>query len=189
MDDRLDDRELAAAFAARGDEAAFRELYRRHSPALYLLAVRLLGGAGRGAEDAVQETWIRAAARLGAFRWESALRTWLSGIAVNICRESIRSAPPPERSVEIDPEAAGAASAISQDGAARLDLEGAIRRLPARGRMVMVLHDVEGRTHAEIGALLGIDEGTSRSQLHKARAAVRAALTRGRADGPERKRR
>ncbi|MBI3450924.1 MAG: RNA polymerase sigma factor [Acidobacteria bacterium] len=182
MEDHLDDRELAAAFAARGDETAFRELYRRHSPALYLLAVRLLGGTGRGAEDAVQETWTRAAARLASFRWESALRTWLSGIAVNVCRETGRSAPP-ERSIEIDPEPADPGVV---DGAARLDLEEAIRRLPAGARMVMVLHDVEGRTHAEIGATLGIDEGTSKSQLHKARRAVRAALTR---EGPERKRR
>ena len=81
------ERRLAERVMAGGDEAAFRELYRRHSPALYGLLLRLLGGREAEAQDLLQEVWIRAADRLASFRWQSSLRTWLCGIAVNCARE------------------------------------------------------------------------------------------------------
>ncbi len=174
--EKAEDRDLVASFLDGREEAAFRELYRRHTAALFLLASRLLGG-GRGAEDAVQETWIRATARLGHFRWESSLKTWLCGITVNLCREMLReraagatTSALPEATAHGHPRHAGG------DGIDRLDLERAIRRLPAGYREVLVLHDVEGHTHEEIAALLQIEAGTSKSQLHKARRAIRAAL-------------
>src|SRR6476661_9891924 len=73
-----DDRSLADAVAGTGDERAFRELYRRHTPALYQLVLRMLGGVASDAEDVVQETWIRAVRQLSKFRWESSLRTWIT---------------------------------------------------------------------------------------------------------------
>ena len=75
---------LADAVMLRGDERAFRELYRRHSPALYQLALRIVGGSEVDAQDVIQETWVRATTRLGQFRWESSLRTWLSGITIRM---------------------------------------------------------------------------------------------------------
>ena len=83
----LEDRPLASAVAASGDEAAFRTLYRRHTPALYRLALRLGGGDEPWAEELVQRAWIRAVEGLGGFGWRSALSTWLGGIAVNCARE------------------------------------------------------------------------------------------------------
>src|SRR5262245_34261666 len=85
-----DDRMLAEAVLRRGEESAFRELYRRHTPALYQLALRMLGGSEADAQDVIQETWVRATTRLGGFRWESSFRTWLIGIGLNRARELLR---------------------------------------------------------------------------------------------------
>ena len=85
-----DDRSLADAVAGAGDERAFRELYRRHTPALYQLVLRMLGGVASDAEDVVQETWIRAVRQLSKFRWESSLRTWVTAIGLNLAREVLR---------------------------------------------------------------------------------------------------
>ena len=170
------DRALVRSFVRHGDEAAFRQLYRRHAPSLYLLARRLLG-ASHSAEDATQDTWMRAADRLGSFRWESSLRTWLCGITVNRCREMMRGVHGSTGPGQLDmvPEP-GAGAPETPD--VRVDLERAIAALPDGSRGVLVLHDIEGRTHVEIAAMLGIDEGTSRSQLFKARRALRELLAR-----------
>jgi RNA polymerase sigma-70 factor (ECF subfamily) len=167
-----DDRLLVAAFLADRDQAAFRALFQRHTPAMYLFVLRLLGRSGHHAEDVVQETWVRAASALGSFSWRSSLRTWLLGIAVNCCREVLRSA---SRDVASDGTsvAADPVSPPSQ-GPERIDLERAIRELPDGYREVFILHDVEGLTHEEIGGQLGIDAGTSKSQLSRARRALRA---------------
>jgi len=174
--DAMDDRRLVEAFLSRREEGPFRELYRRHTPRLYLLAARLLGGGSGSAEDAVQEAWIRAAERLGDFRWESALLTWLSGIVINRCREILRMRAGAERlpvTVSGDPPKSASPPIRIVD---RIGLERAVRSLPGGYREVFLLHDLEGLTHDEIGALLGIDPGTSKSQLHKARRVLRAAL-------------
>jgi RNA polymerase sigma-70 factor (ECF subfamily) len=172
------DRELAEAYLATRDEAAFRALYRRHAPALWRMALRLSRGAEEEARDVVQETWTRAADRLDTFRWESSLRTWLISIALNCSRERIRRE---ARETPLDDVAAAAGDvAESVDAAAAaiepIDLARAIDALPDGYRRVLVLHDLEGYTHDEIGRLLGVEAGTSKSQLHRARASVRARL-------------
>ena len=165
MTDDAEDRRLVERFVAARDEASFRALYRRHAAAVYGLALRLCGGRAAQAEDVAQESWVRAMRGLGGFRWSSRLGSWLCGIAVNVWRESCR-----EPVVGEAPEEP--AVAPRPDG----DLGRIVAGLPPGARAVLVLHDVEGYTHAEIGALLGIEDGTSKSQLAKARAAVRAAL-------------
>lgn len=175
-----DDRELVARFLEARDEASFRALYRAHTPALLLFARRLLGRSADDAEDAVQEAWVRAVRRLDGFRWDSSLRTWLAGITLNCCREALRGRRPPD----------------SPEGLARLenepvsqlesvpDLEVFVRSLPDGCREVLVLHDIEGYTHSEISAALGIAIGTSKSQLSRARQTIRAWLD---ADAAERR--
>lgn len=176
--DAADDRDLARAFL-RGEEAAFRALYGRHAPSLHLFVLRVLGGSARDAEDALQETWLRAAERLTSFRWESSLRTWLSGIALNRCRELLRARSRDGEAPGEPPEPRSSAPAEED----RIDLERAVRALPDGYRMVFVLHDVEGRTHEEIGRLLGVEAATSKSQLSRARARLRERLA-GRAEAP-----
>lgn len=171
-----EDRELAAAVARSGDEKAFRALYRRHTPALYRLALRLGGGDGPWAEELVQRAWIRAVEGLSAFGWRSSLSTWLGGIAVNCARELWREARPGGEFVPGDERHLIPSARGSPDVEDRVDLERAIERLPDGYREVFVLHDVEGYTHEEIGELLGIETGTSKSQLSRARRRLRATL-------------
>jgi RNA polymerase sigma-70 factor (ECF subfamily) len=166
-----EDRRLAAAVTESGDENAFRVLYRRHTPALYRLALRLGGGDEAWAEELVQRAWVRAVEALGGFAWRSAFRTWLSGIAINCAREQWRAA-------RTSPEIRGSpeAAAPPADPGLRVDLERAIARLPHGYRQVFVLHDVEGFTHEEIAGMLGIEPGTSKSQLFQARRQLRGFL-------------
>ncbi len=180
-----DDRELVAAYLLLRREGAFRALYRRHTPRLYQLSLRVLSGDRRDAEEAVQETWIRAAERLEAFAWRSSLGTWLTGIAINVCRDRLRHDRARPRLTAVEgPETirgAGSSPRREADGTEpgndrRLDLERAIGGLPARYRQVLVLHDVEGYTHREIGRFLDIEAGTSKSQLFHARKAMRQRL-------------
>jgi RNA polymerase sigma-70 factor, ECF subfamily len=166
------DRELAQAVLKDGDERAFRELYRRHTPRLYLLVLRLLGYSDMDAEDVVQETWVRAIRELAGFRWESALGTWLSAIGCNVARDQLRKV---KRRDEKE-QSPGIASWIALQPPEQVDLEQAIRRLPEGYRTVLVMHDLEGFTHEEIGTALGIAPGTSKSQLFGARRSLRAML-------------
>ena len=168
-----DERALCQAVVEAGDERAFRVLYRRHTPAIYQLVLRMLGGSRQDAEDVVQEAWIRAVRKLDGFRWESSLRTWLSSIALNQARETLRRrgrAPVTEL-----PEGLELPARPARDGE-RIDLERAIARLPAGYRSVLVLHDIEGFTHEEISRHLEIAVGTSKSQLFDARRAMRTLL-------------
>jgi RNA polymerase sigma-70 factor (ECF subfamily) len=168
----LTDRELADAVVAGGAEWAFRELYRRHSPRLFQLVLRLVGGARADAEDIVQDAWIHAVSALSRFRWEAAFETWLTGIAINQTRSFWRR----KGTRLFDPIADDSLVARAAEVGDRLDLDAAIARLPHGYRVVLVLHDVEGWTHEEIGARLGIAIGTSKSQLFAARRAMRTHL-------------
>jgi RNA polymerase sigma-70 factor (ECF subfamily) len=169
----LADRRLVSKFLARRNEPSFRELYHRHTPALYQLALRLVGWNVHEAEEVVQDTWMRAIEALGGFRWESSLRTWLSGIAINRCRELYRQRVRQSHEVVIEQLAQEISTTENFE---RLDLEQAIAALPNGYRQVLVLHDVEGYTHEEISRMLEIEVGTSKSQLSRARSSVREAL-------------
>jgi RNA polymerase sigma-70 factor (ECF subfamily) len=170
-DDRAVDRKLAKQYLRRRDEEAFRELYRRHTPALYGLALRLVGGREAEAQDVAQETWVRACRKLADFRWESSLRTWLCAIAVNRVREVARGRGREVATDGVEPVVSPRTGPVDP-----LDLERAIASLPPGYRQVLVLRDIEGYTHKEIGQFLGIDPGTSKSQLSHARRAMRGLL-------------
>jgi RNA polymerase sigma-70 factor (ECF subfamily) len=166
------DRSLAELVLG-GDEPAFRLLYKRHTPRLYLLVLRLLGGSEADAEDVLQDTWLKATERLGTFRWEASFGSWLSAIGLNVARECLRRRGRREEQWAEGTDFAGPAPREKVDP---LDLERAIRSLPDGYRTVLLLHDVEGYRHEEIGQQLGISAGTSKSQLFHARRAMRAAL-------------
>lgn len=172
MGDERSDRELAQAVVEWGDETAFRTLYRRHTPAVYRFVLRLTGGNVADSEDVMQEAWLRAARGLERFRWDSALGSWLSGIALNCVRERARKKGRSLTEVSADWDVPAAA----RDPAVTIDLERALGLLPQGFRTVLVLHDVEGFTHQEIGERLGISDGTSKSQLHRARRAMRRLM-------------
>jgi RNA polymerase sigma-70 factor (ECF subfamily) len=166
------DRELVDAVLREGDEGAFRALYRRHTPRLYRMALRMAGGDARYAEELTHDAWVRAVSRFASFEWRSQLSTWLVAIVMNCARERWRDDAGIE-ALEIEP----AALDRELDSApARVDVERALARLPPGYRQVVVLHELEGYTHEEIAELLGIDPGTSKSQLHHARRRLRALI-------------
>jgi RNA polymerase sigma-70 factor (ECF subfamily) len=166
------DRDLVEAVVVNGDEHAFRELYRRHTPRLYQLVLRLVESE-QDAEDVVQEAWIRATEAAANFRWESGFATWLTGIAINRFKELLRKR---NRWPAVSLEAIHEPECKPETVGERIDLERALGMLPIGYRTVLVLHDLEGYRHEEIAEQLGIAAGTSKSQLFHARRYVRALL-------------
>src|SRR4030095_5497051 len=148
---------------------AFEELYRAYAPRLFGLACRLVG---RGdAEDLLQEIFLTVHRKLGLYKGESSLGTWLFRLATNQCLDHLRSkrARFMQMTDTIEDEPAGAPPAVGPVLGVidRVDLERALASLPAGCRAVFVLHDVEGCEHKEIASMLDISDGTSKSQLHK----------------------
>jgi RNA polymerase sigma-70 factor, ECF subfamily len=166
------DRQLVETVVINGDERAFRELYRRHTPRLYQLIYRLVESE-QDAEDIVQEAWIRASEAAANFRWESGFATWLTGIAINRFRELLRKR---NRWPVLGLEAVAEPESRTEHVGERIDLERALSLLPVGYRTVLVLHDLEGYRHEEIAEQLGIAAGTSKSQLFHARRYVRTLL-------------
>ena len=177
-DVRSADLELAGRIRA-GDGVAFEELYQHHATRLYNLAYRMVGTV-HDAEDLLQDIFLLAYRKLGSFRGESSLGTWLYLLAMNHCLDVLRSrqARMSHQTDSLDDETLYVPTAKSQIGAvSRIDLERAIGHLPPACRAAFLLHDVEGFGHQEVGAMLGISEGTSKSQVHKARLRIRMYLT------------
>lgn len=177
-DVRRADLELAGRIRA-GDGSAFEELYRQHSTRLYNLAWRMAGSRA-DADDLLQEIFLIAYRKVGSYRGESSLGTWLYRLAINHCLDVLRSrqARMDGQTDALDDQMMPAGAPTAPLGAvSRIDLERAIGLLPPACRAAFLLHDVEGFGHTEVGALLGISEGTSKSQVHKARLRIRAYLT------------
>jgi RNA polymerase sigma-70 factor (ECF subfamily) len=175
-----DDRRLVAR-CRTGERDACEELYRRHAPRVLGLARRMVGSSD-DAEDAVQDVFLAVFRRLDSFRGESSLSTWLYRLAMNVCLDRLRSRGHRERKVtdEFDVDDAAHVATPSPTGrlspGAAIDLERAIAALPTAARAAFLLHDVEGFDHGEVGRILGIAEGTSKSQVHKARLRIRGFL-------------
>ena len=155
---------------------AFDELYRRFAPRVFTLACRMTGSRSSG-EDLLQEIFLLVYRKLGSFKGEAALGTWVYRLATNCCLDYLRSRQHKlehgQRRTRREPAAPRRGGRLTAD---RLDLERAIAQLPPGYRAAFVLHDVEGFDHAEVGRLLGIAEGTSKSQVHKARMKMRELL-------------
>jgi RNA polymerase sigma-70 factor (ECF subfamily) len=173
-----------AGRAVAGSAGAFEEIYRTHAPRLFGLASRLVGRSE--AEDLLQEIFLTAHRKLAMYKGESALGTWLFRVGTNVCVDHLRSRSSRFAQVtdalETDVDASTSSGPILGT-VDRLDLERALAALPPRTRAVFVLHDVEGLEHREVADLLGIAEGTSKSQLHKARLQLRQSLAPGPAAG------
>ena len=164
-----------------GDAAAFDELYRAHAGRLYNLLVRMAGSTD-DAEDLLQDVFLHAYRKMASFRGESTLGTWLYRLAVNHCLDVLRGRRTRmQRATDsLDEEDAAEPAAVMPvvpTAVSRLDLDRAIARLPEGCRAAFVLHDVEGFEHNEVARLLGVSQGTSKSQVHKARMKLRALLS------------
>jgi RNA polymerase sigma-70 factor (ECF subfamily) len=172
--------QLEADLVARsrnGDADAFEAIYRQHAARIYTLASRMCGSAEDG-EDLLQEIFVQVYRKLDSFQGNAALGTWLYRLALNHCLDYVRSRRAKMSKVTdtLDKEGAWEPTSLADTPVARLDLERAIEQLPAGCREAFVLHDIEGFDHKEVGKRLGIAEGTSKSQVFKARMKLRAAL-------------
>jgi RNA polymerase sigma-70 factor (ECF subfamily) len=171
----VEERELIAR-ARLGDGAAERALYDAHVDRVYRLAYRLAGDDDL-ARDFTQEAFIRAFTRLDGFRGDAAFGTWLYRIATTVALNGLRKV---KRFRRREAELEEAAQIVGSARAAEPDLKARLRQaidaLPVGYRTVFVMHDVEGYTHEEIAGALGVETGTSKAQLSRARAKLRDAL-------------
>src|SRR5918999_929529 len=163
--------------AAEGDMKAFEELYQRHNRRVYSLCLRMTGNVVE-AEDLAQEVFIQLFRKIGSFRGESAFTTWLHRLTVNQVLMHFRKRGVKMEQTTDDGETPvqivrGTEDPNHMPVVDRIALDKAIAQLPPGYRTVFVLHDVEGYDHDEIARTLGVSEGTSKSQLHKARLKLR----------------
>ena len=160
--------------AQAGNNDAFAALVRLHQRRAYAVA-RAIVATHEDAEDAVQEGFLHAYRALDRFLPDQPFGAWLYRIVANAALDVVR-----RRKVRDADELPDAVPMPFRDPAEAADLRArlgeALERLTDRQRSVIVLHDVEGFTHGEIGGMLGIPEGTARSDLHHARASLRKLL-------------
>lgn len=165
-----DDAPLVDA-ARSGDTEAFAALYRRYAGGLMPMLWRLSGGDRPLAEDWLQDAFVQAWHKLDQVRDARAFGGWLRRLAANVALADRRRGRLATVDIEVDPGAPE-----PPWPAADLDLERAIAGLPDRARQVLVLFHLSDLGHAEIADLLGVDVGTSKAQLHRARKLIKEAL-------------
>lgn len=168
--------EDAQVRAARGgDTVAFEALYRA-SVALVYGACRRLARDEAQAEDATQRAYLRAWERLDGYRGDGPFGAWVRRIAIRLMIDEQRRTW--RESLTADGAAFEDVAAVPQRSSlAAVDLERAVRDLPDGARQVFTLHDIEGLTHAEIAEALDVSIGTTKTQLFRARRALRSRLT------------
>lgn len=161
--------------AREGDASAFAELVRRHQDAVYRFVLRMVGTRDE-ALDLVQDAFVRAWQALPQWQPEAQFRTWLFRIASNAALDALRR----RRVVAFEPlGGAFEAAADEPDPERRLELkqrvaalEASLAKLSAEHREILLLREVEDMSYEEIGAVLGLSEGTVKSRLARARAAL-----------------
>jgi RNA polymerase sigma-70 factor (ECF subfamily) len=172
----MDSEILTIRRAIQGDEAALRALWSRHAPHIDVVVGRLVGGDADLAEDVAQEVWIQIFRALPSYRGESKFSTWAHRIAVNRTLNALRRTKRlAGRQTEIEEDTVSVMPDTDAPFLAQSIREAAAHLSPG-ARMVFTLHDIEGLTHEEIAAELGITPGGSKSQLSKARAKLRTLL-------------
>jgi RNA polymerase sigma-70 factor (ECF subfamily) len=170
--------ELVARFRAAGGgkrSAIFQEIFQFHRDRVFELCCRLCGSTAV-AEDAVQETFVEVYKGLPLFRGEASLATWIYRVAM---RAALRLRARERRTQHATMYTAPVAANLEAGLAARDDVRAvytALDALPAEQRVVVALFSIDGLSHGEIAAILGVPEGTVWSRLHKGRKALAAAL-------------
>jgi RNA polymerase sigma-70 factor (ECF subfamily) len=169
---------------AGGDMQAFEELYNRYHRRVYTLCLRMTNDVAE-AEDLAQEIFIHVYRKIGSFRGESTMMTWLHRVTVNkvlmhFRKNSVRRERTTNDGESPEPVVKGAETPSQTLAVDRIALDRAIAQLPPGYRAAFILHDVEGYEHAEIARICGTAVGTSKSQLHKARKKLYELLKGGR---------
>jgi len=172
----MDHEPLLVRRAISGDEGALRALWTRHAPHIDMVVRRLVGGDQDLAADIAQEVWIQIFRALPSYRGDSQFSTWAHRIAVNRTLNALRKT---RRLATIETEVKEDSASVDPDHDRTFlaqSIEEAAAKLSPGARTVFMLHDVEGYTHEEIAAMTDVEAGTSKSQLSRARSALRARL-------------
>jgi RNA polymerase sigma-70 factor (ECF subfamily) len=172
----MENEQLTVQRAVNGDQAAMRALWTRHAPHIDVVVRRLVGHDSDLAADVAQEVWIQIFRALPSFRGDAQFGTWAHRIAVNRTLNALRAT---RRSSAVEVEVDDESASVEPEAERALlaaSIEEAAAKLAPGARTVFLLHDVEGYTHEEIAAELGITAGGSKSQLFKARAKLRVLL-------------
>ena len=184
----MTEQELVAR-ARRGDESAFEALVTENEKRIYNLCRRLTGNQEDAAE-LTQEAFLNAWRGLGRFQVESSFSTWLYRLATNACIDFLRKEKRRQslsmtvslddeeeaRQVELPDERYAPEGALERAEARRAVAEG-LERLTLEHRQVLVMREIHGLSYAEIGQVLGLEEGTVKSRIARARGALRKVLT------------
>src|SRR5689334_16960834 len=169
--------------AQAGDREAIHRLFTPHNRSLYSLCHDMLGGHVADAEDAVQETYLRALRGLSTYRGDAGIRTWLFRIALNVCLDGRRARRPVEqldtsiRSREPDPEATTLI---------KIQLEQALKSVPIRQRAVLLLKEEHGWSIGEIAKMMQWSERKVHNEIYKARRSLNAWLHETQREGDRR---
>lgn len=166
------------AAAKNGDPDAFDELVHLNTATMYRLAYRIVGSSSE-AEDVVQDAWISIWRKLGEFRGESRLSTYLYRVTVNSARMHLR------RNRRVLPSALDLAVADDEWRGPERRVEHSLRvqavytavqELGVDQRLAVVLRDLEELSYADVAAILGISVSAVKSRLHRGRAKLAEAL-------------
>jgi RNA polymerase sigma-70 factor (ECF subfamily) len=168
--------------AAAGDLAAFENIYRTYYRRVFSRCLRMTRNVSES-EDLTQDIFVQLFRKLKTFRGESSFTTWLHRLTINVVlmhfRKTARRLERATEDIELSSEPVLTKGSWTRLPVMdRLSLEEVIRQLSPGYRAVLILHDVEGYEHKEIAQILGCSEGTSKSQLHKARMRLRSFLTK-----------
>lgn len=156
------------------DVAAYEQLYREHVGRVYALCLRMVNNNAI-AEELCQEVFVKVWQKIHSFRGDSAFSSWLHRLATNLVLSDLRKKQLLTMDID-DVSEAQVQSNTDTDTGKVLDMEQAVRQLPDGARAIFVLHDVEGFQHKEIAEMLSIAEGTSKTQLHRARKLLKGWL-------------
>ncbi len=160
-----------------GDPEAQRHFYDTHVDRVFRLAFRMTGDE-ESARECTQETFIKAFAKLDGFRGEAALSTWLHSVATSVSLGWLRKMKRLDQR-EVNLEKVEKVVVVAEHRESMLDsaITTAIEKLSEGYRTVVIMHDIEGYTHEEIGNALGIAVGTSKVRLSRARVQLRSMLS------------
>jgi RNA polymerase sigma-70 factor, ECF subfamily len=162
------------------DQELFHELYQTHHRRVYSLCLRMTQDIS-DAEDLTQEVFVHLFRTVGSFRGDSAFTTWLHRLTVNHVLMHFRKHKRRLRSEQLTEDGEMAAQGVTGKKPTnivdRILLSEVMAKLPNGYREAVILHDIHGLEHKEIARRKGRTEGTSKSQLHKARVTLRALIT------------
>jgi RNA polymerase sigma-70 factor (ECF subfamily) len=175
MTDRTDD-DLVRALRA-GEPGAFDAIHHRYHAPLLAFARQTLGGRHHDAEEVVQDAFVRALGALRETDREMALRPWLYAITRNRALDELRR---PQRTMSIAaedlavPDPGGSPPSIVARREAVAALVADLEDLPTRQRRALVMHELEDRSHSQIGRVLKVSRGASKALVHRARGSLHA---------------